>query len=273
MTKKRLPDKDVEAEPLHAFVELQRRRRKRRLIWPFVLASVLAASSWTLAQAATLPPLPVATYDADALVTEAAQAPIDAALPTAGPLASAKPAPFGPQLEVILPPPPPPPAPGKGTATERRAAAAAAAGSGLTTTEYCDAKYGATSSASSLDGLLAAANAERAAFGLSALTWSSSLAASAQDWSGAMAAAYDPGNPGAALSHGMLPSPGGQNVAAAWTSGSELAGSTAISKAHSGWMASPGHCKNILLASFTTMGAGTAQSSDLKAWYTTVDFQ
>ena len=88
-----------------------------------------------------------------------------------------------------------------------------------------------------------------------------------------LAAAYDLGNPGAALSHGMLPSPGGQNVAAAWISGASMSQSSAISRAHSGWMASPGHCTNILRASFTTRGAGTAQSADGKAWYSTVDFQ
>jgi uncharacterized protein YkwD len=52
-----------------------------------------------------------------------------------------------------------------------------------------------------------------------------------------------------------------------------MTGASAISIAHSGWMASPDHCKNILRASFTTMGAGTAQSADGMAWYTTVDFQ
>jgi uncharacterized protein YkwD len=252
--------------------EPERRGRKRRLIWPLVLTSALVAASWTIAHAATLPPLPLADAAAHGLVTDAARAPIAAAMPTASPLASAKPAPFGPQIEVILPPPPPPPPPassGTKSSTQQKKTAAAA----LTTTQYCDGKYGATASASTLEGLLAAANAERANFGLGALSWSGALAQSAQDWSNTMASAYDPGNPRTAMSHGMVPSPGGQNVAAAWTTAPSMAGASAISIAHSGWMASPGHCMNILRASFTTMGAGTAQSADGKAWYTTVDFQ
>jgi uncharacterized protein YkwD len=205
-------------------------------------------------------------------VINAAQAPIAAVVPTAGPSASAKPAPFGPQIEVILPPPPPPPPPvssGTRSSTQQKKVAAAA----LTTAQYCDGKYGATASASTVEGLLTAANAERANFGLGALSWNGALAQSAQDWSSAMASAYDSVNPSAAMTHGMVPSPGGQNVAAAWTTAPSMAGASAISIAHSGWMASPGHCKNILRASFTTMGAGTAQSADGKAWYTTVDFQ
>ncbi|NTV39296.1 MAG: CAP domain-containing protein [Demequinaceae bacterium] len=288
MTKKRQPDDVVEAQLLetrgivpndgntHAGMNGEAgarqdldRRRRRRFIWPFVLATVLAASTLTIAKAATLPPL--VTNDAlagDRFPTDAAQAPIDAVVPTAGPVASAKPVPFGPQLEVVLPPPPPTAGGTKGSAADRRSAAAA-----LTTAQYCDGKYGATSSASSLEGLLAAANAERAVFGLGALSWNGALATAAQDWSSAMAGASDPASPGTALSHGMLPSPGGQNVAAAWTTAPSMAQATAIAKAHSGWMASPGHCKNILRASFTSMGAGTAASADGKAWYTTVDFQ
>lgn len=273
MTKRRKPDNDVGSELLEAREAdpaPEHRLRRRRLIWPLLLASTLAASSLAIAQAATLPPLPVADAAAHGLVTNAAQAPISAVVPTAGPLASAKPAPFGPQLEVILPPPPPPPASSgkRSTPSDRKAAAAA-----LTTTQYCDGKYGATTSASTPQGLLTAANVERANFGLAPLAWNGALAQSAQDWSNAMASAYDAGNPGAAMSHGMVPSPGGQNVAAAWTTAPSLAGASAIATAHSGWMASPGHCKNILRASFATMGAGTAQSADGKAWYSTVDFQ
>lgn len=284
MSKRRGPDYEVETDPqpvglpddgdaMGAVQERDRdsRRRRRRVIWPLLLTAVLAGSAWSLAQAATLPPLSVVDYHAAGVVTDAAQAQIDAVVPTTGPLASAKPAPFGPQLEVILPPPPPPPpaASGKKSSTQQRKAAAAA----LTTTQYCDAQYGATSSASSLEGLLSAANAERAVFGLAALSWNSPLAGTAQDWSNQMSTAYNAASPGAALSHGMVPSPGGQNVAAAWTTGAGMAQATAIANAHSGWMTSPGHCTNILRASFTTMGAGTAQSADGKAWYTTVNFQ
>lgn len=259
-------DDDMEASHPHVAPEP---RKLKRLAWPLALVAVLAASSLTIAQAATLPPLTVSDYSAAGQATDAAQAPVGAAVPTTGPLASAAPEPFGPQLEVILPPPPPPPAAGGKSSVQQRKAAAAA----LTTAQYCDGKYGATSSATSIDGLLAAANAERANFGLGALSWSGGLAQSAQDWSSAMAGTSDPANPGTALSHGMVPSPGGQNVAAAWTSAPSMSQASALATAHSGWMRSPGHCANILRASFTTMGAGTAQSADGKAWYTTVNFQ
>jgi uncharacterized protein YkwD len=276
VTKRRKPDNDVGSELLETSDGApapapERRRRKRRLFWPLLLASALAAASWTIAQAATVPPLPLADAAAHGLVTDAAQSPIAAVVPTVGPLASAKPAPFGPQIEVILPPPTPPPPVSSGTrssTSDRKAAATA-----LTTTQYCDGKYGATSSASTLEGLLTAANAERANFGLGALSWSGALAQSAQDWSNSMASSYDASSPGTAMTHGMVPSPGGQNVAAAWTTAPSMAVASAIATAHSGWMASPGHCKNILRASFTSMGAGAAQSADGKAWYTTVDFQ
>lgn len=254
--------------------------RKRRLVWPALLSVVLLGSALSIAEAAALPPLPAQELRADAQglpATAAAGpvAPVAASLPTPVPDTASVATGFGPQLEVILPPPPPPPpaAGGQKSAAQRKADAAAAAGSGMTTTQYCDAKYGATSSASSLEGLLSAANAERAVFGLAPLSWSSSLAVSAQDWSLQMAAASNPGSPGQALSHGLVPSPGGQNVAAAWTSGGGMAQSTAIARAHSGWMASPGHCKNILRSSFSTMGAGTAVSADGNAAYTTVNFQ
>jgi len=270
VTERHTPDEGVVAEPLDASASKpasEHRPRKRRLIWPLVLAGTLTVASWVIAQAATLPPLPLADA-AHGLVTDAAQSPIAAAVPTGGPLASATPLPFGPQLEVILPPPPPP-APGARSSTSDRRSAAAT----LTTTQYCDGKYGATASASTLQGLLTAANAERANFGLAPLAWSDGLATSAQEWSDTMAGNYNASDPGAAMTHGLAPVPGGQNVAVAWTTAPSLAGATAIATAHSGWMASPGHCKNILRASFTTMGAGTAPSADGKAWYSTVDFQ
>lgn len=259
-----------EAEPPP---EPERRRRKRRLIWPLLLASALAAASWTIAQAATLPPLPLADAAAHGLVTDAAQAPVEAVMPTAGPLASAKPAPFGPQIEVILPPPPPPPASsGKKNSPQQKKAAAAA----LTTTQYCDGKYGAKSSVSSVEGLLTAANAERANFGLAPLSWNGDLASSAQHWSNAMAAGYTAAAPTAGFKHGEAPTPGGQNLAYYWASSPPTL-AAAMWAAHSdpkwGWMVSSDHCKNILRSSFTSMGAATTQTSDGLAWFTTVDFQ
>lgn len=249
--------------------EVQRRRGKRRLIWPLLLTCVLAASAASIARAASMPSLPVREASADA-----AQQSAGAVLPVVAPSAAASARPFGPQIEVILPPPPPPPPAASGgtkKTPQQRIAAAAAAGV-TTTAQWCEGKYGATASASSLDGLLAAANAERARFGLGALSWSSSLASLAQQWSDTMAAGYDPANPKASFYHDMVPNPGGQNLI---YSGSvpAMSQSTAMAKAHAGWMASPGHCTNILRSSFSTMGAATAQTSDGVVWYTTVNFQ
>ena len=246
-----------------------RRRGKRRLIWPLLLTCVLAASATSIVRAATSPAVPVRGAIADAPHGSAGGVSPVAAAPALAPGG-----PFGPQIEVILPPPPPPPPAARGGAKktpQQRIEAAAAAGV-TTAAQWCEGKYGATASASSLDGLLAAANAERARFGLGALAWSSSLASSAQSWSDSMAGAYDPANPGSSFTHGQVPSPGGQNIAL-YGSSPPGAQSSALARAHSGWMASPGHCANILRSSFSAMGAATTQTTDGVVWYTTVNFQ
>lgn len=74
----------------------------------------------------------------------------------------------------------------------------------------------------------------------------------------------------------MVPSPGGQNIVYSWSIPPKSE-SAAMAIAHVGWMKSPDHCKNILRATFTSMGAATASVHDdadnSTAWYTTVDFQ
>lgn len=181
-----------------------------------------------------------------------------------------------PQIEVSLPPPPPPPPPassgGKGKKGNSSSPSQVAA-SGGTYAQWCDGGGGSSASASTLDGLLAAANAERARWGFGALSWSSSLASVAQGWSESMAAAYDPGSPGTAMTHNPHRPSGGENVGVSWTTGGSMSQGSALSRMQSGWMTSAGHCKNILNPKWTVMGAGAAQSSDGRAWYATVNFQ
>jgi uncharacterized protein YkwD len=253
------------------------RRRKRRLIWPLLLTSALVAASWTIAQAATLPPLPFADAAADRLVTDAAQAPIAAVVPTAGPLASAKTAPFGPQIEVILPPPPPPPPPaasggGSGSTGRKKTVTA-----NMSYTAFCAGGASATASPGSVADLLTAVNAERARIGSTPLTWNSTLAGQAQGWSTQMAsdqAAHSEFDlntqPGRDLISAQIGDPNsvwrkqvfrhsgafGENIAFAYGRGTNPAG------VHVGWMGSEGHCKNIMNPSYTQFGAGDASSSD-----------
>lgn len=221
---------------------------RRRWAPAFVLVVLLALAGATIARAASPP--------TDDVVAEV-QAPAGRVLipELAAPAPTASPEPFVSPIEVVLPPPPPPP-------PRSRAATGAAV---TTTAAWCDGKYGATASASSVSSLLSAVNAERSRWGLGSLTWNSSLAASAQSWSEAQASA-------GGLSHGDAPSPGGQNVASRYSSVGQ-AESSAVAWAHSAWMASPGHCKNILRASWQSMGAGAASVDGGLTWYLTENFQ
>lgn len=194
---------------------------------------------------------------------------ITAPVPTATP----DPASFAQQIEIILPPPPPPPAP-KGGGKKKGSGISPGTG-GYSYVQWCDAGGGAISSATTLQGLLAAANAERAAWGFGALSWDSSLANLAQDWSNTMAAGYNPAKPaGPNFTHrGGVP----ENIAVSWNrTGSgdpaPYSQSSAIKSAHLKWMTSPGHCKNILKPSYTRMGAGVATTYDGSTVYTTVNF-
>lgn len=218
----------------------------RRWAPAFGLVVLLAFAEATIARAA----IP----SADDVVAEV-QTPAGRVLipELAAPTPTGSPGPFVSPIEVVLPPPPPP-----------RSQAATSAGV-TTTAAWCDGKYGATATASNVSGLLSAINAERARWGLGSLSWNSSLASRAQSWSEAQASANS-------LSHGDAPSPGGQNVAYRYSSGGQSE-SSAAAWAHSVWMKSPGHCKNILNASWRSMGAGAASVDGGMTWYLTENFQ
>jgi uncharacterized protein YkwD len=218
----------------------------RRWAWPLALVILLALAAATIARAAT-PPVEEAAARVQAPGGRALIPELTAPVPTVSP------APYVSPIEVVLPPPPAPPA------TTSRSA-------GVTTpAAWCDGKYGATASASGVSGLLAAINAERAVWGLVSLSWSNTLASSAQSWSEAQASANS-------MSHGDAPSPGGQNVAYRYSSVGQSEASAAT-WAHSAWMTSPGHCKNILHSSWRSVGAGAASVDGGKTWYLTENFQ
>lgn len=226
----------------------------RRWAPAFALVVLLALAGATIARAAIAP--------ADDVVAEVQATDGRVLIPEfAAPEPTVSPEPFVSPIEVVLPPPVAP-APPTGSSSQRIQAASP----GVTTTAaWCDGKYGATASASSVSGLLSAVNAERARWGLGPLSWDSSLASRAQSWSEAQASADS-------LSHGDAPSPGGQNVAYRYSSGGQSE-SSAAAWAHSAWMKSPGHCKNILHASWHSMGAGAASVDGGKTWFLTEDFQ
>jgi uncharacterized protein YkwD len=84
-----------------------------------------------------------------------------------------------------------------------------------------------------------------------------------------------PGVPADALAHGMVPSPGGQNVGVNYRSPTWWTITQSMNVVHGsgfGWMYSYGHCKNILRPSFTKMGAAGVQSAE-GVWYWTQNFQ
>ncbi len=222
----------------------------RRWAPAFALIVLLALAGAMIARAA-IPPT------ADVVAEVSAPDGPDLIPELAAPAPQASPEPFVSPIEVVLPPPPPPPPPPRSQA---------GTGAAVTTTAaWCDGKYGATASASSVSGLLSAVNAERARWGLGSLTWNSSLASSAQSWSQAQASA-------GSLSHGDAPSPGGQNVASRYSSVGQTE-SSAAAWGHSAWMKSPGHCKNILHASWRSMGAGAASVDGGRTWFLTENFQ
>src|SRR5660397_106146 len=116
---------------------------RRRWAPAFVLVVLLALAGAAIARAA-IPPT-------DDVVAEV-QAPAGRVLipELAAPAPTASPEPFVSPIEVVLPPPPPPPPRGR-----------AATGAAVTTTAaWCDGKYGATASASSVSSLLSAVNTE-----------------------------------------------------------------------------------------------------------------
>jgi uncharacterized protein YkwD len=176
-----------------------------------------------------------------------------------------------PKIEIILPPPPPPPSTGRRTVRNAQAAAAAAATGDWV--GFCSAGGGQSAEAWSLDGLLAAANAERARFGIRPLSWSGSLASASQGWANQLVA-NDNATPYAhdAIAHNPNRPRGGENVAMSYRA-SGLEQGSAVNRAHIGWMRSNGHCQNLLNPKWSVMGAGTAVTSDGTTWYTVANYQ
>lgn len=234
------------------------RSRKRRLVWPLVLAVVLALASWTIARAATLSPPADGDAAASVVVADAADA---AQSPVAAPVPSASASAFGPQLEIILPPPPDTPSGAWGLDKSVTL--------GMSYTAFCKGGASATASAGSVTGLLDAVNAERARIGSPPLVWSSVLASDAESWSGTMAANqssnYDLGTQAGRDAVGTQAwydtvfhhsGHGGENIAFTYGSGTNPTG------VHVRWMRSEGHCTNIMNPNYTQFGAGVAWSSD-----------
>lgn len=157
-----------------------------------------------------------------------------------------------------------------GSTTKSSGSAAAAPAPKQTAQSYCSAPASPYGAGGGAKGLLTAANKERARIGARPLSWSGSLASAATSWSKTMASRDTAGN-GSALAHN--PSrPGAENVAMAGSSAGMSVG-TAIAKAHGGWMRSYGHCVNIMNPGYSTMGAGTASTSNGKVVYTTANYR
>ncbi|SEJ38098.1 CAP domain-containing protein [Demequina mangrovi] len=138
-------------------------------------------------------------------------------------------------------------------------------------TAYC-ANPQSPSGASSVSGLLSAANAERAKAGIAPLSWSGSLASAATSWSQSMAA-KDSSTEALADALAHNPSrPGAENVGVVYRS-TGMSESTAMNKLHVNWVYSSGHCANLMNPAYTQMGAGAAVTDDGTTWYATENFR
>ncbi|WP_062516155.1 CAP domain-containing protein [Demequina gelatinilytica] len=272
---------------------LERNRRRRRHApaillggLPVVIASTVLASAYTFAPA-------TASYAQDAIDAPAVEDTQPQALPTITASAEGVEAPRTHTVKVTKPKPTPTPTPAPtaaSTSASSGGTVSAPSTSGSTTrstsgssgsttpasttvdfTAYC-ANPQAPSGASSVSGLLAAANAERAKAGIAPLTWSGSLASAAQSWSRSMAAADSKTDaPADALAHN--PSrPGAENVGVAYRS-TGMSESTAMNKLHVNWVYSSGHCANLMNPAYSQMGAGAAVTDDGTTWYATQNFR
>jgi len=278
---------------------LERTRRRRRRHAPAILLGgvpVLVAAT-ALAGAYTVAPT-TAAYAAD--VEDSA--PVTSADPVSSiAAAEVEEGGFAPKVTVKLPPPPEPEpepepepvanTPSSSGSTSSGSTSSGSTSSGSTTssgssgssgssaapkpsktfTEYC-ASVSQPYSASSVQGLLTAANQERARLGIARLSWSSSLASAATAWSQQMAANDSAtGTVADALAHNPH-RPGAENVAMVYSSTGYSQG-TAIAKFHVNWMYSAGHCQNIMNPAYTQMGAGVALTDDGTTWYGTQNFR
>ncbi|WP_296666388.1 CAP domain-containing protein [Demequina sp.] len=241
----------------------ERTRLVRRVLPAVLLVAVSGGVAVSVALAGPGPagdPAPDAgmiarLLDAPATVQWAVE---DVVEPVVAPSSAARQA--APRITVSAPPPPPPPAPA--ASSPRSTAGGRSLGPGDVGT-YCanpDRPYGA----SSAQGLLTAANRERARLGIGALTWSSSLASAAAGWSSTMASTGQ-------MSHNPS-APGAENVAYVSSSGG-YSRATAVGIMHANWMRSSGHCRNIMNPSYTQMGAGVASNGNGTSWYATENFR
>ncbi|WP_062521577.1 CAP domain-containing protein [Demequina silvatica] len=179
------------------------------------------------------------------------------------------------RVTVPKPEPTPEPAPASSTGTVPTTVqgddAPVASAPSVDFAAYC-ASPQAPSSASSVSGLLAATNAERAKAGIAPLTWASDLAAAATSWSQQMAARDSATDAVAdALSHNPG-RPGAENVGVVYRSPG-MAEFSAMATLHSGWVYSYGHCANLMNPAYTQMGAGAATTADGTTWYATENFR
>ncbi|WP_062304696.1 CAP domain-containing protein [Demequina subtropica] len=277
---------------------LERNRRRRRHApaillggLPVVIASTVLASAYTFAPA-------TASYAQDAIDAPAVEDQQPQALPTITASADGVEAPRTHTVEVTKPKPTPTPTPtptatstpassggsspsassstsksssGTSSSTSTSSGSTSKKSTKVDFTAYC-ANPQAPSGASSVSGLLAAANAERAKAGIAPLTWSGSLASAAQSWSRSMAASDSKTDaPADALAHN--PSrPGAENVGVAYRS-TGMSESTAMNKLHVNWVYSSGHCANLMNPAYTQMGAGAAVTDDGTTWYATQNFR
>ncbi|WP_434810614.1 cell wall-binding repeat-containing protein [Microbacterium sp. bgisy189] len=109
--------------------------------------------------------------------------------------------------------------------------------------------------------LLAEANAERRSAGAAPVALHTDINAVALAWSKKQAAAND-------MSHN--PSCSSQ-IPSGWrAAGENVAAGHRMTAVMDGWMGSPGHRKNILNSSYTSMGVGVACSSSGRPYYTQV---
>jgi len=117
-------------------------------------------------------------------------------------------------------------------------------------------------------GILNAMNADRAANGLPALSWSPKLANLASNWSHQMGTVDS-------LYHQNLGALLGVGDFAGWrTLGENILvgpGGLTASSMETAWMGSPGHRANILSGAYNVAGAGVFYGADGRVW-ATVDF-
>jgi len=143
---------------------------------------------------------------------------------------------------------------------------------GMTAAQYCALKLPAfPTSGSDPTAFLVAANKERAQTGAPALTWNGTLATFAQNWSNQMASDQDATGYAYGSDEwyaGVFRHSGGpyaENIAF------NYGYSNPVNVAQSGWMASTGHCLNIMNPNYSQMGAGKAQAAD-ESWFFTEEF-